>query len=240
MVLLQDGVSLVDDPVPGIQVEAPRLQLLQHRHVSVTQHHQVQGLVVGQTPDGPLFQKPGPGLLFLRWLRRPPFRLGHPPGQLCPQIRVKPAEGESSGPTPQKKAEDPIPQVSGPQTIPVGQEGPTSRQIHDCRIPEELHPDFLLQEAAPPPVVIPSHQPHPHPCVHQGGQSSQDAGVATGNDGAVLEPEVEEIAVDDHFGRVLPAVLEPGLEGPLRLPGNGSQVNVAGQVEGGGSHGGRR
>ena len=62
-----------------------------------------------------------------------------------------------------------------------------------------------LRKSSPPPVVVPTHHRHRDSGVHQRGQSSKHPGMPTGDHALVLEPEVEQVSVDDNSGRFPPA-----------------------------------
>jgi hypothetical protein len=94
------------------------------------------------------------------------------------------------------------------------------------------HPDLFLQEGSTPPVVIAADEANGHAAVHQGGERPQHASMASGNDRLVLEPEVEQIAVDDHLGSRLAGVREPAQEGALLFAGDCAQVGVADDEDG--------
>ena len=85
----------------------------------------------------------------------------------------------------------------------MGDERPQSREIADDRIRLEGQADVVAEEPAAPPVVVPPHEGHGKATIDEFGQSPEGSCVSTWNDRAVLEPEVEEISVEDQFGRVI-------------------------------------
>jgi hypothetical protein len=62
--------------------------------------------------------------------------------------------------------------------------------------------------------------------------------VLAEDDRFVLEPEVEQVAVDEERGGVLGRVVQEAAEGALRLSRNGAQVDVGDDVGGLALHGG--
>ena len=96
----------------------------------------------------------------------------------------------------------------------------------------ELHPDrrephveVPLPEVLPPPIVVASHHGHRHPLPHPpdlGGDMKPDAG----DQPAVGEPEIEDVAVEEEAVAERRRALEEGEEGLLDLGRGGAHMGV--------------
>ena len=120
------------------------------------------------------------------------------PGHPRPQVRVKPSEKEAGQGSTEDKAEHPVAQISRTQAVAMSQKGRTTLEIQNRGFLKELQPDFTPQVLAPPPVVVSTHHRHRDPRVHKGGQGSQHPGMPPGDHTLVLEPEVEQVSIDDN------------------------------------------
>lgn len=159
--------------------------------------------------SGPPLQEAGAGLLFLQGLTGSMLGLGNPSCHPGPQIRVEPSERPAGEAAPENQTKDPVAQIPGPETVSVCKEGAPTLELQDSGVLPEVHSDLISEITPSPPVVIATHEENRNPSVDQLGQHTQDTGMATGNDTSVLEPEIEEIPIDDDLGCVFSAVPEP-------------------------------
>ena len=161
---------------------------------------------------------------------------GDPVGDPHAQIRVKPAE-EPAGESPaEHQPQYPVPQIPRSETVAVGEEDGLALHHDPHRIPVEFDPDSMAQEVAPPPVVIATHEQHRHPGVDQIREEGENPHVFREDHPAVLEPEVEEVPIDDQAAAGFLNVQEPAPEGLLGPPGDGAEVDIGNEEHGSGGH----
>jgi hypothetical protein len=86
--------------------------------------------------------------------------------------------------------------ISATQTVPVGYVGPPSSELEAHGSVQEFDPDFPFEESAAPRVVISAKHADPDAGLGEIGQDSENLVVPTQYHRAVLEPEIEQIAVD--------------------------------------------
>lgn len=110
----------------------------------------------------------------------------------------------------------------------MDEEAVASRYLEDHRFVVELHPDLIGEHGASPPIVVPSHQMHRHPMVHQFPQKTERAGIPSGDHAAVLEPEVEKVSIDDQNIGPLAYPPEPLMEGPNGTGWDSAKMDIAG------------
>ncbi len=220
------------DPIPQIYVEAPWPGFMQKRDVRVTQDDEVEIALGRQFLDGPCIQYLRASLFRIIWAPSPGFRLGDEGGQSRADVRMEPTEEPPSASTVEPGLQDPVREVAPAQAVAMSDEGSHSRQIPYHRASLEREPDVFRQEFAAPPIMVPPHEGHGKTPIDEIGERSEGSRVSAWNDRAVLEPEVEQIAVEDQFGRTVCGVLQPAHEHSLGLGSYGPEVNVAGQMNG--------
>jgi len=208
--------------------------------VGMAQCHQLQLWFGNQPFSGPSFQEPRSGELFFQGLTRPVPRSGNPSGNPGADIWMEASKKKTGGCAPEHKTKEPISQITAPNTVPMGQEGPPSLDIQDHGLLQKLHAHLLPEVAPSPPIVVAAKEKDRNPLVHQPGQSSEDPGMTSGNHAPIFEPEIEQVTVDDDPGGITSTVFQPGQEGSLRPRGSVPQVDIAGQVDGKLGHGERR
>jgi len=188
----------------------------------------VQPLVIQERIPSPPLELRGPSQRLWRGGTQTELRSGNPLRNPGTQIGVEPAKGETGGSAPEEKPETSVAQVTLPESVAVGDEGPESSQAHANRVLVNVEPDLVGEEASSPPVVVASDEVHPHTPVHQGGEPTQHPCGPSGNDAPVLEPEIEEIAIEDQVTGPGLGVVEPGVKVGHPLRGGGSEVQVTG------------
>ena len=127
--------------------------------------------------------------------------VGQPARQLVcdpePEIGVKHAEQSDRGGVPRDAVHELRTPVLLGEPVAVGQEGASPRELHLGLSRIETNSQVVDQEIAAPPVVVPADEGDRYPARSQGVQFGDRAEVTPGNDGAVLEPKVEQVSVDD-------------------------------------------
>ena len=104
----------------------------------------------------------------------------------------------------------------------------------------ERDADLVLEGRPTPPVVVAPYERDGNPTVHDPRQRAQNPGVTARDDMTVLEPEIEQVPVDDQLARVRRGVLQPLDELVLPFTGDHTEVDITGEVDGTGRHGAGR
>ena len=125
---------------------------------------------------------------------------------------MKPAEEPPRYGVAQEEAQAPVPEVSLSQPVAVGEEHGPAEKLDPDRLLMEFHSDAVAEEAAPPPVVVATHEQDRHTGLHEVGKRGQHPHMFGEHDPAVLEPEVEEVAVDDQAASRFLDVEQPAPE----------------------------
>ena len=134
---------------------------------------------------------------------------------------MDPTEEPPGASTSESGLQDPVREVAPAQAVAMSDEGSQSRQLTQDRIRLEAETDIVCKECAAPPVVVPPHEGHGNTSIDEIGQRPERSRVSAWNDRAILEPEVEEIAVEDQFGRMIGGILQPAHERSLGLGRHG-------------------
>jgi acyl-CoA thioester hydrolase len=101
----------------------------------------------------------------------------------------------------------------------------------------DLHPHVPGEHASGPGVVVAAEEGDRHPRLHQVGERGEHPEVLPGDHGAVLEPEVEEVAVDEEPRGVPADPAEEVAEGALGALRDGAEVDVGDDEVGSLCHG---
>ncbi len=96
---------------------------------------------------------------------------------------------------------------------------------------KELYPHLVPHEIAPPRIVVPAEEGDPNPAIDQIREGGQHPVMASLDDGAVLEPEIEEVTIDDQGRGLVREGAEEGAEGELRSCRDRSEVDVGNDVD---------
>ena len=227
----------MEDPIARIDVVAPRGNIGHHGLVAVPEGDHVQGRIVSQPCGRPPRQerRPSPGRRDRTRAHLGP-RTRNPVGEPRTEIGVDPAEQPAREPAAEDQPQDAVPEVSRSEPVPVREEDGPALDPDPHRLLVELDADLLPEKVAPPPVVVPSHDEHRHSRLDQIREKGEDPDVSGEDHPAVLEPEVEEIPVDDQTASGFPDVPEPAPEGLLGFRRNGAQVNIGDDEDGSGGH----
>ena len=130
-------------------------------------------------------------------------------------------------------------QISAPDAVAVCHQRAVSRQLHHLRTVHQLHTNLVAQERTAPCIVVAAHEVNGYAGIHYIGERGEYPKVATLDDRPVLEPEVEEVAVDQQPRGVLRGVAQELAEAALGTLGHRAEVDV-GDYEVGFRHDGRK
>jgi hypothetical protein len=108
---------------------------------------------------------------------------------------------------------------------------PESGVIPHHRVLQELQADLIAEVTATPPIVVSAHERDGQAGVHQLAQQTQNAFVPLGNAPTELEPEVEEVSVEDQERAGVGCSGQPRQEGLLLGLGRRAEVDVGGDVD---------
>ena len=125
-----------------------------------------------------------------------------PTGDPAGQVRMHKREQEDVDPVAQNALEDAIACIVAQQTIAVMEIEPLSIQYAFHGIRADVDAQFLGKESPQPKVMIPGEIRDPDALIADLGQRSEKANVTAGDDGSVFEPEIEQVAEDEHMLRV--------------------------------------
>jgi hypothetical protein len=114
----------------------------------------------------------------------------------------------------------------------VRYEGVEASELPDHRIVKELHAHDFLQIAAAPPVVVAAEECDGKACCDHVAKHAQCPIMTPCDAPFVLEPEVEDVAVQHHRGRLIGGLGQPGEEGLFVLRRRGAQMDVGGDEYG--------
>src|SRR5664279_1238362 len=97
--------------------------------------------------------------------------------------------------------------------------------------------DLSREHLAPPAVVVPGKHRHRHARVHEIGEGRQRAEVSARDHGAPLEPEIEQVAVDEQRAGAARELAQKAHEPPLELDVAGAEMGIGDDVTGRWQHG---
>lgn len=227
----------MEDPIARIDVEAPRGDFGHHGLVAVPEGDDVEGGILLQTGGCPSRQERRPSPV-----RRDRTRADLGPGtrdafrEPRSEIRVDPAKEPAGRPAAENQPQNAVPEVSCSESVTVGNEDGFALSADPHRLLVEVDADLLPEKVAPPPIVVPSHDEHRHSRLDEIRQKGEDPHVSGEDHPAVLEPEVEEIPVDDQTASGFPDVQEPAPEGLFGFGRNGAEVDIGDEEYGSGGH----
>jgi hypothetical protein len=121
---------------------------------------------------------------------------------------VDDAEAGDGDAAPQRPLEHPIPQISLSETIAVCDQCAQTRDLGVERTVVKDDADLLAKEAAAPRVVVAAGERDRDSGFDELRERREHAEVSAVDDGAVLEPEVEEVARQEEAAGAFPDVLE--------------------------------
>ena len=159
-----------------------------------------------------------------------------PIGKAGTEIGVDPAEQPARGPATQYQPQDSVPEIPRPEPITVGHESGLALDADPYRLLVEIDADFAPQKVTPPPVVVAPHDEYRHPGFDHVRQKGENPDMSGENHAAILEPEVEEVAVDDQAAARFLDVQEPAAECLLGFARNGAEVDIGDEEDGSGGH----
>ena len=96
--------------------------------------------------------------------------------------------------------------------------------------------DIGRQHVAAPAVVVAGHPEHWNAAVHEAREFAQHTHAGTRHHVAPLEPEVEQVAVDDHRPRIVGKAAQEREQVAFRLLGRDAEMSVGEHVAGRGKH----
>ena len=177
--------------------------------MSVSEDDDLEGVVALQFLCGEHLQRLGSQSI--SFVRRPlvAFAPGEQSGQPHAQVGVEHAEHPAEDPRPQDPARDAVAMVAAAEAVTVGNEGGAPGQRGTDRRPVERDPDLVGQARAAPPVVVATQERDRDTGVHGLRDRAQHAHMAARDRPPVLEPEVEDVAVQDHVRGTSADVAQP-------------------------------
>ncbi len=144
---------------------------------------------------------------------------------------MDPAEDTDGQRVPQDPAKDAITTILDiAQPISVLHARRPPRDVSDPGAHEVLDPHVVAQERAPPAVVVSCHPGDQHTIVHQVGECGENPVARLRNHPLPLEPEVEQVAIDDQRARIAADVAEERQEESLGVAVGHAQVGVRNDV----------
>src|SRR5579859_582431 len=124
-------------------------------------------------------------------------------------IGVQPPKGSNRQSIPQYSAKHPVtPVCFWPQTVSVLYAGVPSRHVAFPRTQGVVNADVLPQDLATPAIVVAGDPKHGYSSLGEISQPGEHAKCLARNDRFPFEPELEEIAVDDHRSGVIAEITE--------------------------------
>lgn len=149
-----------------------------------------------------------------------------PARQRHPELRMKCPKRQHCRPAANDRFQEPVFQIAFADAIAMRHERGAPRELYPDWIRMKVDPHLLLKEAAAPGVVVSTHHCDRHSGFDQIGQGGQHAKVLSGYDGAVLEPEVEEVTRQEKGTSVGTHVFKKAQEPPFRSGGDATQMDV--------------
>ena len=146
-------------------------------------------------------------------------------------------EGGDSEAVPHDRPDETVAAIlTGPEPVAVlyscSPAGYLARPVADA----VFRADVLTQNLAAPAIVVSGDPENRHPGVVQLRERGERPEAPAGNHGLPLEPEIEEVAVDDERRRPAFETAEKTHERPLRLGRSDTQVRIGNHVTRGGQH----
>ena len=142
------------------------------------------------------------------------------------------SERETRQSTPENQPERAVGEIPPSETVPVRQKRTEPGHVRGDGVLQELDPHFVTQVCAAPPIVVPAHQGDAYARIDDSAELRQGGIVAAAGAPTVLEPEVEDVAVEHDPRRGFSGLVEPGGEGVFLLGGDGAEMYVRGDENG--------
>ena len=188
-------------PVSGVQVVTAGLGLDELGTVRVPEDDELEIRMASQKIGG----ERGQTVCAPRFARvrspQPPRSGANPSDEWKGQVRRGQAEQRAEHAAPRGGPERSIGVLSLQQAVSVRHVGVPSGDLRAKRTVQELHADLLAEKAAGPAVVVSADEPRSHSGVHDIGEPAKNGEVAAKHDTPVLEPEIEQVTVDEQVLR---------------------------------------
>lgn len=192
----------------------------------VTEDHQVQLRPAGEERACVRRQTFGPLAIVLGARTSPGGRAADAAGEREEEIGRHEAEEGAERRATGRALENPVAQIAPEKAVAVCHVGPTGGDGDLHRPVEQLDADLVGQKAPHPCVVVADDEPHPHTGVDQFRETAQNPEASPRDDVVVLEPEIEQVAVDQQLVSRSRQGLQERNESPLRVGRNLAEVNV--------------
>ncbi len=206
MVGSEPQISWRIEPAAGIRVDAARWSLLQRPDVGMAENHQVEIRGLCQPVERNRTQS---GTAILGSCGAARVRAADREGRR--EVGVQPSKGRDREAVPQDAAERVIaPVLVVAKSVAVLDQRPPSRKRPAPRSDVILDADIASQDLAAPTIMVAGNPQDVDPTLPQIRQRGERPERGTRNDGAPLEPEIEQVAVDHERSRIVPDVREKG------------------------------
>lgn len=184
-------------PVPGVEIVASRRNLDEFGLMAVSEDHQIETRVRSDEICGHLAE-PLRSTVALRGisLAVPAFRAADEADCACGPIGVNLSEYRARRPTPDHRFESSVSPVPTSQSVSVRDIGSATTYLYAHGPVQELDTYFFGEKPASPRVMIAAQQPDPHARIDEVGEQSQYREMPAQDHGLILEPEIEEVSVD--------------------------------------------
>jgi len=224
-------------PVPGVEIVASRRSLDEFGPMAVSEDHQIEIRVRGEETCGQLAE-PLRSTVALRGvsLTVPAFRAAHEADHACGPIGVNLSEQGARRPTPDHRFEGSVSPVPTPHSVSVRDIGLATTYLYAHGPVQELDTYFFGEKPPSPRVVIAAQQPDPHARIDEVGEHSQYREMPAQDHGLILEPEIEQVSVDQEVFRLIGNSGQELHEGGLVGRGSCPEVRI-GNDDGGSFHG---
>lgn len=133
------------------------------------------------------------------WSAKPAFRAADHANQASGPIRVELPKGGTCRSAADHGLEGPVTPVAPTQAIAMGNIGPQPSHLGLDGSVEELDAYFVSQESPAPRIVVSAEHPNPDPRIDEIRQDAKHGEVPTQDHGIILEPEIEQITVDQEI-----------------------------------------
>ena len=124
----------------------------------------------------------------------------------------------------------PIAEIPPSHAVAVYHQRSSARDLDFFTFPQDFYTDPLAQESATPGVVVATQETNPHTRFPELGQRREHAIVLRLDDTPVLEPEVEQVPVDQELRGVHDDMSQKAPKGALGRLGNSAEMYVGNNV----------
>ncbi len=214
------------DPVSRVQVVAAGLHLDELGPVRMPEDHELDFGVSGEQLTGMCGQAIGSLVVMRRLAPHPSGRRAHPTNQREREIGRREPEKGAESPGAGRGPEGAVGSFAAEQAVPVSDVGLPARELGVHEAVQQLDSDLVSQEAAGQSVVVSADESGPHAGLHDIGQPTEDREVAAEDDAPVLEPEVEQVSVDEQLRRPSGQRVEELEESSLAVGRNLPEVHI--------------